>query len=310
MGLIATQSAFIVQYGAPKKGKTTDCLLSFPRAVWIAAPGALKPSLGVAGYEPPDADQHNVEDILAATEIIQRLPAGKYDALVVDDLTLLVDRTVTLLSKRGVSGYDLWGAIHTRLLALREAGRRSGVHVVLNAHESPPHMDSGTLYPGSLALPGKTLPYKIPAAADVVLHAESAPDGTIVHGWKVLYRCDPTSSTWLTGDRHNVIPNPAPMNLGEILRLIGEVNQNPRFGPRRLAGLEWQEAIVEKASRAIQAVLADDNAVGGLLKQTFDHVTAKFKADERHAIWTVRDALDRAVLRNALSGHRRKHYGF
>jgi len=104
VGIIASQPAFVAQYGAPKKGKTTDCLFSFPRAKWVAAPGALKPSVGVCGYEPPDSDQHNVDSVKQATALVEAMDPTKYDALVVDDLTLLVDRTVAELSKRGVSG--------------------------------------------------------------------------------------------------------------------------------------------------------------------------------------------------------------
>lgn len=310
MGQIAEQSAFIIQYGDVKQGKTGDCGFSFPRAKWIAAPGALKPLLGLCGYEPPEKDQHNVESIKDATEIVAKLAPKSFDAVVVDDLTLLVDRTVAKLTKSGSGGYDLWAAVHAQLLALRETARRCGMHVVLNCHATPPHNNDGTFYKGSLALPGKTLPYKIPAAADLVLHAEPAPAATVSFGWPVLYRCDPADPTWVTGDRHNVTPDYAPMNLAEILRLIAQVNHNPTFAPRRLPGLEWQEKIVEAVALKLQGVLADDEATGAILKQTFEGCLAKFTKDERHALWAVRDALARATLRLSLSGHRRKHFKF
>ncbi len=310
MGQIATQPAFIFQYGDVKQGKTGDCGFSFPRAKWIASPGALKPLLGLCGYEPPDKDQHNVETVREATEIVSKLTAGTFDAVVVDDLTLLVDRTVAALQKRGMGGYDLWAAVHRQLLDLRETARRAGMHVVLNSHATPPHKVDGTFYKGAPALPGKALPYKLPAAADLVLRAEPAPAATVTFGWPVLYRCDPADPAWVTGDRHNVTPDYSPMNLGEILRLIGRVSGTPSFGPRRLPGLEWQEQVVERAATALVEASDNDEKIKAILKATFDHAAGKMKADERHALWTVRDALDRATLRRALAAHRRKHFGF
>lgn len=309
MGVIAAQPAFAFVYGEVKTGKTADCGFSFPRAKWIANPGALKPLLGLCGYEPPDADQHNVETVREATEIVVKLPPGKFDAVVVDDLTLLVDRTVARLTKAGAGGYDLWAAVHRQLLDLREAARRCGMHVILNSHATPPHKIDGTYSRGAPALPGKTLPYKLPAAADLVLRSQPAPPQSITFGWPILYRCDPGDPEWVTGDRHNVVPDLAPMNLGEILRLVGFSTGNPRFGPRRLPGLEWQEPLVEKGA-SLLVEPGDDARTKEVLRAIFDRAMAKHTKDERHALWTVRDTLDRATLRRALAQHRRKHYGF
>jgi hypothetical protein len=309
MAGIAEQPALILIYSPPKRGKTSDVLFAFPRAKWIAAPGALKPSLGLVGYEPPRGDQHDAESIADATKIVSEVKAGAYDAVVVDDLSLLVDRTVARLARSGADGFGLWGKVHDQILALREASRRAGMHVAITCHESPPHVADGTSYPGAPALPGKTLPYKLPAACDLVLHAEPAPMGTVSLGWRVLYRCDPTDASWISGDRHNVTPDPAPMNLGEILRLAGRVGGNPRFGPRRLPGLEWQEPLVQKASERIEPLLGDDDAVRDVLRAVVHGAQKHHRADERHALWAARDALDRAILNRGLSVHRRKFFG-
>jgi hypothetical protein len=306
---ISDQPAFVLQYGPPKTGKTTDDLLSFPRALWIAAPGALKPSIGVCGYEPKPEDVKDVQKVAEATDAILTAPKGKYDAIVVDDLSLLVDRTVAALTKAGVGGYDLWGAVHGQLLALREAARRAGVHVVLNCHETGPRMSDGSRFRGCPALPGKALPYKIPAACDLVLHVETAQPNSTAFGWPVRYRCAADDPDWITGDRHNVTPDPSPMNLGEILRLAARVSGNAKFAPRRLPGLEWQEPLVEKGATALLTNLGSSVHVKAVLGELFKHATGKLNADERHALWAVRDAYDRAILRNGLAAHRRKFFG-
>lgn len=314
---ISDQPAFVLQYGPPKMGKTTDDLLSFPRAVWIAAPGALKPSIGVCGYEPLADRVFDVARIAEATEIVEKLGEAKrhgkskadVDAIVVDDLTLLVDRTVAALTRSGTGGFDLWAAVHGQLLALREAARRAGIHVVLNCHEIGPRIVDGSRFRGCPALPGKTLPYKIPAACDMVLHVAAAPPNSVSIGWPVHYRVGADDPDWITGDRHNVTPDPSPMNLGEILRLAARVSGRASFGPRRLPGLEWQEEIVEKGANTILKNIGDTALVKAVLGEVLKHAMTKFNADERHALWTVRDTYDRAILRNGLAAHRRKFFG-
>ena len=46
------EPAFVCVYGPPGVGKTTDCGYSFPNALFLAAPGALKPLRSVCGYKP------------------------------------------------------------------------------------------------------------------------------------------------------------------------------------------------------------------------------------------------------------------
>jgi hypothetical protein len=306
LGGIASQPAFVCQYGVIKTGKTTDLLYSFPRAIWISAPGALKSALGVVGYEP--RKQFYVEHIREATALVEAAPKGRFDALLVDDLTLLVERTVAALEKAGVKGYDLWGSVYKQMLRLREAARECGMHVVLNAHESPPGVTDGTFWRGTMALPGKKLGYSIPAACDIVVRA--FPNDKITVGWPISYLCDPTNTDWTSGDRHNVTPAISPMNLGEILRLAGRVGGNPAFGPRRLDGLEWQEVLVEKGAAALAGKLDDADEVKKILGMIMEKALRSHTKDERHAIWAVRDTYDRAVLTDGLSAHRRKFYQF
>lgn len=321
MGVIASQPAFVVVFGQIKLGKTTDMLMSFPRALFIAAPGALKSSIGVAGFEPPPNAVKDVASLEELVNLILSLKPGQYDAIVVDDFTLYVQRQIQITS-RSSGGFDLWAAIYRFVLAIREAARRCGMHFAMTMHELPPRVNDGVKLPGSPMLPGNKLPFDVPAAADMVLRAQpfSAAMATGL-GWPVLYRCDPSDSEWRTGDRHNVTPDMSPMNLGEILRLVArEAGAPPTWAPKRLPGFEWQEALVEKGAGLILVgnpqIAADkrpplDIAWAKIvMRQLHDAVIAKHSKDERHALWTCRDAWDRAVLRNALGAHRRKFFGF
>jgi hypothetical protein len=312
LGTVASQPAMIGQTGRPKLGKTVDDLFSFPRGIFIAAPGALKGAVGVCGYEPKKV--FYVEEVREATALVRAAPVGKFDALVIDDFSLLLQRTVASIEKR-LTGFALWGAIYKQTLELREAARTVAMHTVLNAHEQTPGTDeTGKYWAGTMALPGKKLPYEIPAACDVVVRAvPPEPDAKPEFGWPVRYFCNPASPEWITGDRHNVLPVLGPMNLAEALRLVGFVAGNPSFAPRRLEGLEWQEALVEKGASAIVAGWQAEGAtfvVKPILSALFDKAMSAHTKDERHAMWAVRDAYDRAVLRHGLSTHRRRYYQF
>jgi hypothetical protein len=308
MGAIADQPVFVILMGAIGTGKSTDALMSFPRGRFIAAPGALKPSMGVAGFEP--ADVRDVDTIPDMIKIVEATKPGQADALVVDDFTLYVKRQVRSLERSGVGGFDLWGAVHRYVLDLREALRRCGMHGILTMHELPPRMDNGIRLPGCPALPGKTLPYDVPAAADIVLRAQPIPSGMAAAiGWPVVYRCDPADPEWRTKDRTNTTPDMAPMNIGEILRLAARENGNPKFAPRRLAALEWHEPWVETAAQAIMSGkgVVDLTQARAVLGQLEEACLGR-DPDPRHALWACRDAWDRAFLRSALAKHRRKFF--
>lgn len=314
MGIIAGEKAMIMTFGAIKVGKTVDALMSFPRALFICARGALKGGIGVAGFEPPDGairDVATLPDMIALVEAAGKLPEkSRPDAVVIDDYSLYVAREVARLEKTS-SGFDLWGFVYRFTLALRETARKAGCHVVFTMHELPPKIENGIAYAGTVALPGKKLPYDVPAAADMVLRAQpvEAALGSGI-GWPIVYRCNPTDSQWRTGDRHNVTPDYSPMNLGEILRLVAREAKAPAgWAPRRAPGLEWHESWVENAAESIRASgIADMKKARDVLRALHEACLKK-DPDERHAAWAMRDAWDRAVLRNALSAHRRQYFG-
>jgi hypothetical protein len=305
---------FALIYGEGKLGKTTDCLYSFPFALWIAAPGALNPSEGVCGYTVDKSRVFDLQSIAEVTDRLQRLRPHVVDAVVIDDLSLLAERSVLALQKQGFDKYVLWGRVRNDFLALRDVARRCGVHVVMNAHLGPPRMILNARVRGGPMLQGKAAD-DLPKACDIVLRAQPIPRLDKPFGLPVVYRCTPEDPDYVSGDRNHVTPDFAPVNIGEILRLAG----HPL---RRL--FDWQEAVVERAATRLHppsgAASSASGAVGGtsrvadvdyvrsILAATLEHVTKKLGKDERHAIWTARDAYDRAVLRSRLSAHRRAYY--
>lgn len=273
--------AVVANYGPSGCGKTTDLLFSFPMALFVAPPGALKPAYNVVGYVPESVEAASIMD---ATKLVQEHgKKGQYDAIVVDDFSLLAEQTVAMLEKK-ISGFKLWGALRDAVLDFRDTARKAGMHVILTAHESTPRTVNGTFIRGGPRLPGR-LPEDVPTACDLVLRA--AFDQTR-RGWHSCYRCTIDDTQWVTKDRHGVTPDRAPMNTAEILRAAG-------YTIRRAPGLEWQEELVEAVCNLL---MADPKNEKGIMDEAIEICREKTEND-LHIRWVLRDALDRASLRRA-----------
>lgn len=270
--------AVIANYGPSGSGKTTDQIYSFPNGLFIAPPGAIKPAHNVVGFVP---DTVEASSIMEATSLLKEAAKhSKYDAVIVDDFSLLSESTVNALEKK-LSGFKLWGAIRDHVLDFRDTARHAGLHVVLTAHESTPRTVNGTFVRGGPRLPGR-LPEDVPTACDLVLRAAFEQSK---RGWHAVYRCTIDDPNWVTKDRHGVTPDRAPMNTAEILRMAG-------YEIRRAPGLEWQEGIVE----ALAKLLVDEPDNEGALMQEAIAICGEKTDNPLHTRWVMRDALDRAAL--------------
>lgn len=274
-------NAVVAIYGPSGCGKTTDLLYSFPQGLFIAPPGALKPAHNVVGHVP---DSREAATIMDATDLVKKMGHDKkYDAIIVDDFSLLAESTVAALEKK-LTGFKLWGEMRNVVLAFRDTARRAGMHVILTAHESSPRTMNGTFIRGGPKLPGR-LPEDVPTACDLVLRSAFDPSR---RGWHGCYRCTIDDTQWVTKDRHGVTPDRAPMNTAEILRAAG-------YNIRRAPGLEWQEELVEALS---VAMVADPKAEASLVEEAIG--LAREQTDnDLHVRWVLRDSLDRAVLQRA-----------
>lgn len=290
--------AVAITYGPSKTGKTTDCIFSFPDAIFIALRTALKPSESVVGIQIPDDHVLNLPTVTEATKEIRKIAARKGkkpSAVVVDDFSLQCEATMSVL-ERSKSGFKLWGALRDEVLEFRDAAREGGMHVIVNAHENAPRTVNGAYIRGGPRLPGR-LPEDFPANCDLVLRAVPDP---MRPGWKMAYRCTEQDPSYVTGDRHGRTPDMAPMNLGEILRAAGYVLPRPQ-------GLEWMDDVVAAASDSLFDRPGDEAAI---LMNVTQHVVDRMRPavgyDERTrerallvARWVIRDARDRAILRRA-----------
>ena len=289
--------SFAVLYGELKAGKTADALATFPGAIFVAAPGALSPAEGLWGFAQPVAeDLETFADVQRFGEKCPRAPA-----LVIDDASLIADRTVNHY-KAKYSGFEIWGAVLTSAIRMRDSLRRRGMHVIMTCHPAPAETREGVRLKGGPAFPGQVRS-KLPAAADLLLRAESIANGAAggqllsaapqLLGWPVCYRTA-RHPDWLQGSRYNT-PDRSPMNLREILRAAG-------FEVPRIPGLEWQEELADAiAQKLLEVGLADGSKIRAVLLRARDFALARLSREPRHVYWAMRDGYDRAVLRVAQS---------
>lgn len=295
---MALDPSFSILCGDLKAGKTSDALAAFPRAVYVAAPGALSPAETVWGFEAPARyDLETFADVRQFAETL--VPA--HLALVIDDATLIADRTAGFLSRtKGLGGWDLWGAVLLQAIHLRDTLRRKGIHIVFTAHLRPAHIENGVRVKGGPSFQGQCAT-KVPAAADLLLRAEARGGGGSgdafgggagngAFGWPMVYRTK-LNPDWFQGSRYNT-PDMSPMNLREILGLAG-------FKLPRLPGLEWQEALAEGlAQRLVSIGVSDKEKVVAAFTRVREYST-RFTKNRLHVDWAIRDGYDRAILRIA-----------
>jgi hypothetical protein len=287
------EPVFAIAYGPSKRGKTVDCLYSFPNALKIAAPGALKPAEWI-GIPQPYVEKTRilVDDIKVLNALVDKIEVkpkrpGEFAACLVDDFSLMAEATFSKLEKN-LSGFKLWGALRDLILELRDKGRRKGIHMIFNAHESGARTYQGRFIRGGPKLPG-SLPEDFPAACDMVLRAVEDPARSL--GWKGAYQCSNIRSDFITGDRHGAAYDLCPMNLGEILRYAG-------FVLPRLEGMDWAENAVEQISQALEPAFMSEN-FDKAREINRNAVAQLAQFDPRLVNWALRDAIDRAAIRVA-----------
>lgn len=276
----------VCTYGPSGVGKTSDAGYSFPTALFLAAPGALNSIQSLCGYQP---DRLAVNTIEEATAIIEKVGnSKKYKTVVIDDFSFMAEQTFSALEANPkYKGFALWGKMRDIALEFRDRSRYAGVNVVLNCWEQPPKMrENGQMVRGGPQLSGK-LPEQIPALCDLVLRATHDKKRK---PWGAVYRCNPDPS-YVMKDRFHIAAqiDPAPMNLAELLRASGiQIDRHP--------DIKDQEATVQKIAENFSGKVSDD---APLANDIYTSLLGK-GMPPAHAKWTLRDALDRAVIRREL----------
>jgi len=280
-----TAPAFVVTYGKSGAGKTTDTVYSFPRALFLTQPGAAKMAAPLVGYTPSEVP---VRTIMEATQLVQAAAGAGYEGVVIDDFSFLAEQTMAVLaaSIKGNNKFAQFDAMRVAVLTFRDVARAAGCFVVLNAWEQEPKVnEKGERTRGGPGLSGK-LPEQLPAMADLVLRIGYDSTRKTRHPFSYFVQ---GGQDWVGKDRDCGTPNPAPVNLAEILRFNG-------YHVSRLPGLEALEgAVQELALRLFAGTPAGD---GEAVEAAYSGLLAR-GIDRRHATWAVRDGYDRALIQRA-----------
>jgi hypothetical protein len=274
------EPAFIITYGASGTGKTVDALYTFPRGLFLALPGALKPSINVVGYTPKSVSVNTIEE---ATQMVHKVATegkGRFNAVIIDDLSLLAENT-----HNGIKGqfsksqtFALWDAVKETIITLKNVARNAGVHILANAHAVAGETRESSFLRGGPKLPGRSNVDAIPHIADTVLRVGQDPQR---RPWKGVYHADSGNPLWHEKERHHIFQSTSPMNLGEGLRLA-------KYDIPRLPGLEWQEELASLVCSALAR------------KENFADLWIKYMKDEEtkgrhllHIRWALKDGRDR-----------------
>ena len=275
---------FATIYGPSKTGKSVCTGAVGAAGLFIAPPGGL---LSVQTYL--GLVKLNImvpTNVESAVRLIEE-QGPKYRTIVVDDFSLLVERTVRQLETK-LTGWEMWGALRAQVMRIRDVAREAtvaGTHVIFNCHESPPRTSSGKYVRGGPAMPGQ-LPEQFSTYNDVV--ARVVYDETAAP-WRFVLSTTPDSQ-YVAGDRLSIFPRQAPMNLAEAMRAAGFTVPRPK-------ALSWQEKIVAALAEKVQAAgLAHWRNV---LKPAAETLSGKHPIP--HVRWVLQDALHRAILAQAKS---------
>lgn len=276
----------IVTYGAPKTGKTSDLLFSFPKAVFLAPNKAcFASSRRLCGYEPARKGVvNNLDAVLVKAKQYAADPS--VEALIVDDLALIADQSIRDWDGASRNSYEKWNRLRDTQAELFDIARNAPWHLVCDSHEMGQKELDGTLSQGGPKLTSLNAGQDLAKSASLLLHAVVDTNSGIDLPWPVVYRNDRSDSNWAVGDRTHVAPKVSPMNLGEILRVAGyEIS---RHHP-------WQEDLVERGSE-LYAAKGREIAFAAAARA----VKEKHKGDSLAIRWTLRDIYARAYLREAV----------
>ena len=308
-----TEKPFILTYGVSGIGKTSDFLYSFPNALFVAEPGALKASTGLVGIDPSLLIVQTVKNLKEACALIAAAKQQQYEEIVFDDFSFLCEKTLAECeANAGKNKYGVWSTFKNEVLNFRNTCRQSEMLVAVNCWETSVKLKDTSLKDkegntksgaentftrlrGGPKLP-TDLPETFPAMCDIVLHAYQ-PDvvgtpSTQTKEWKTVYQtaCD---NDWIAKFRDHGIPETCPMNLGEILRFVGRTQNKPEYVVHRCNGMEWAEKEVERISTAL-LTLQNQSDIRKKVEEEYKGLLSK--KSPQHTRWVIRDALHRVTL--------------
>lgn len=284
---------FVLVYGASGCGKTTDMIFSFPRCLFLAAPGALK-SAKLAGYEPSSMPVDTFQDVTALLPQVRELG---YAGVVIDDASFLAENTVSA-AQAVKRGFDVWNTVRDVVLDFRAQARKLDLLVALNCWETDiklkdttPKERDGTKKQGveentfARMRGGPLLPMNLreslSAMCDNVFRAIPPLETARGNLWQGKYLTR-GNEDWIGKNRDANTPDEAPMNLGEILRLAGY--PLPYYE-------DWMGEEVTRIADSRPEAKEDKK----YFEAAFQELIGR-DADPKIASWIVRDAYHRTQL--------------
>ena len=285
----ASAPPMIMIFGPPGVGKTTDILKAVGvRAIIAAAEGALKPvdrELGFKGFIEVQARtiRNATEQLRAARKVIAGMPKDKRPLwYVTDEFTYMSDRSMAE-HERKLTGYKVWGALREDALEFRDEARECGLGVIVNAWDmSFQSKENGKKIRGGPRLAGD-MPDYFPGITDANFRAQF---NESIRPWGAEYV---TVGSNTDGMKTRIeAPNPAPMNLGVILREAGEL-----FSPYPIP---WLEDAVPKITEFLLTLPPEALMQG--CEEAYSYLMQQDK-DPRHVRWAISDARDTVRLRRA-----------
>ena len=281
------EPAFVVVFGPVGIGKSTDVALFDPEAWTLGAPGCLKGAekvLGAERYAAMVARRIEAQNIDHAIGVLNAIGAGQLErrTVLVDDLSLLAEaETVALKGQiaRNDTRY-LWDVFASKIILLKTAMRRAGVHVLASCHQRSPSTDEkGKFTPGGPSMGGPKGTMILATEADVIYGMER---DTAIYPYPAAYRCEYPSQQWAYKDRYGALLGSAPANLREIMRGVDAA-------PARPPGLEW----LDEAAQQIADTPGDARTVG-----VEAYARLRAHVGDGPAFHAVRDGLARRALRD------------
>ena len=137
-------SVLTIAAGPSGIGKTTDLILTWPRALFFCSPGAVKPARQFLGR---DLEPWQIVHVRTISDVINHIQKMAQDgslknasAVVVDDLSILAESSyLELKSKYSAShNFAMWDDLKRQLQTLREWLRHLNLHAGCNAHLAAP----------------------------------------------------------------------------------------------------------------------------------------------------------------------------
>lgn len=287
-GLTPTTPVFGGTYSeGPGYGKSAQAAAAFPNAYVIGPRNGIPlVSQALWGFVPMHDD--SITDLVQLTQKfpeILRAYAGKIDAFVLDDFSVLADRTYRLyapavIAANNNNAHAAYTWIANIVATVRDQMREANVHCWFGAHAQPAWIEQGVRLKGRPLLPGKLAPKTFPALPDMILRATVDPT---VRGWPVVYKVDKLDPDWETKDRTDVCWERTPANVRAILTHFG-------YKLSRAPGLEWQDELVEAAVQGLGGGNEPAKVYEWIYAQVAERTKSRPELTPKIFAWTAQDA--------------------